>query len=71
LLCELNVVEQVQNVCSTTIVQQAWRNGQELSVHGWIYSLQNGLLQAVSPGISGPDEISDVYRIAISFSTAE
>jgi len=71
LLCELNVVEQVQNVCSTTIVQQAWRNGQDLSVHGWIYRLQDGLLQAVSPGISSPDEISDVYRIAISSSTAD
>jgi carbonic anhydrase len=66
LLCELNVVEQVQNVCSTTIVQQAWQNGQELSVHGWIYGLHNGRIQAVSPGISGPDEISDVYRIAVS-----
>ena len=71
LLCELNVVEQVQNVCSTTIVQQAWREGRELSVHGWIYGLQNGRLQAVSPGISSPDEISDIYRIAISASTAD
>lgn len=66
LLCELNVVEQVQHVCATTIVQQAWQNGQELSVHGWIYGLHNGRIQAVSPGISGPDEISDVYRIAVS-----
>jgi carbonic anhydrase len=69
LLCELNVVEQVQNVCSTTIVQRAWRNGQELSVHGWIYRLRDGRLQAVSPGISSPTEISDVYRIAVSSST--
>lgn len=66
LLCELNVVEQVQNVCATTIVQQAWHNGQELSVHGWIYRLENGRLQGVSPGITSPDEMSDVYRIAIS-----
>jgi len=71
LLCELNVVEQVQNVCSTTIVQQAWRDGRELAVHGWIYRLQDGRLQAVSPGISSADEISDVYRIAISASTAD
>ncbi|HNI37233.1 MAG TPA: carbonate dehydratase, partial [Pseudomonadales bacterium] len=40
LLCELNVVEQVNNVCSTTIVQDAWDRGQELAVHGWIYSLR-------------------------------
>ena len=44
-LCELNVIEQVKNVCSTTIVQSAWRNGQELSVHGWIYNIENGLLK--------------------------
>lgn len=42
LMCELNVMEQVQNVCNTTIVQDAWRRGQSLSVHGWCYSLQDG-----------------------------
>ncbi len=68
LLCELNVVEQVQHVCATTIVQQAWRNGQELSVHGWVYGLRNGIIQSVSPGICGPDDISDVYRMAVSSS---
>jgi carbonic anhydrase len=45
LLCELNVVAQVRNVCQTTIVQDAWRRGQTLTVHGWIYSLQDGLLR--------------------------
>jgi len=44
-LCELNVVEQVTNVCNTTIVQDAWRRGDELFVHGWIYNIENGLLQ--------------------------
>ncbi|MBR9727118.1 carbonate dehydratase [Shewanella intestini] len=43
-LCELNVIEQVANVTSTSIVQEAWARGQELSVHGWIYSIENGLL---------------------------
>lgn len=43
-LCEKNVVEQVLNVCSSTVVQNAWRSGQPLSVHGWIYSVQDGLL---------------------------
>ena len=45
LLCELNVKEQVQNVCNTSIVQKAWSQGQELSVHGWIYNIANGLLR--------------------------
>ena len=44
-LCELNVVEQVFNVASTTIVQDAWARGQELTVHGWIYGLRDGLLR--------------------------
>ncbi|HEU0302531.1 MAG TPA: carbonate dehydratase, partial [Longimicrobium sp.] len=42
-LCELNVIEQVNNVCQTTVVQDAWARGQELAVHGWIYRLQDGL----------------------------
>jgi carbonic anhydrase len=45
LLCELNVREQVANVCSTPIVQKAWKNGKTLSVHGWIYNINNGLLK--------------------------
>ncbi len=44
-LCELNVIEQVENVCQTTIVQSAWARGQKLAVHGWIYSLKDGLLR--------------------------
>ena len=45
LLCELNVREQVANVCSTPIVQKAWKNGKTLFVHGWIYNINNGLLK--------------------------
>ena len=48
LLCELNVVEQVKNVCDTTIVTDAWRNNVELSVHGWIYNMKNGKLKSLS-----------------------
>ncbi|MGI9241959.1 MAG: carbonate dehydratase [Verrucomicrobiales bacterium] len=44
-LCELNVVEQVSNVCQTTIAREAWERGQELSVHGWIYGLKDGRLR--------------------------
>lgn len=44
LLCELNVREQVKNVCDTTIIKNAWRSGANLSVHGWIYNIENGIL---------------------------
>ena len=45
LLCELNVIEQVHNVCQTTIVRDAWKAGAELSIHGWIYGIDDGLLK--------------------------
>jgi len=53
-LCELNVIEQVKNVCDTTIVQNAWRNGAELNVHGWIYDIRNGLLKDLG-GCDSPE----------------
>lgn len=46
-LCELNVKEQVTNVCNTPIVQKAWKEGRNLSVHGWIYNINNGLLKGL------------------------
>ncbi|HLN98654.1 MAG TPA: carbonate dehydratase [Pyrinomonadaceae bacterium] len=51
-LCELNVIEQMRNVSRTTIVQSAWNRGQELAVHGWIYSLENGRLRDLGLSIS-------------------
>jgi len=53
-LCELNVVEQVTNVCNTTIVKDAWKQGDQLYVHGWIYNIKNGLLQNL--GTRSPPE---------------
>jgi carbonic anhydrase len=53
-LCELNVVEQVANVCQTSIVRDAWRRGQEVAVHGWIYGLQDGLLRDLNTTITRP-----------------
>jgi carbonic anhydrase len=44
-LCELNLVEQVRSVCQTSIVREAWARGQELAVHGWIYSVEDGHLR--------------------------
>jgi carbonic anhydrase len=51
-LCELNVIEQVVNVSQTTIVRDAWRRGQQLAVHGWIYDINDGLLRDLDTGIS-------------------
>jgi carbonic anhydrase len=53
-LCELNVVEQVANVARTTVVQAAWERGQELSVHGWVYGLRDGLLRDLGVTLDGP-----------------
>ena len=64
-LAELNVVQQVANVCHTTIVQDAWRRGQSLSVHGWIYSLADGLLRDLGPMIDSPDQIPPEYRLGL------
>lgn len=52
LLCELNVIEQVANVCNTTVVRTARKNNAELSIHGWIYGIHNGILKDLKVGIS-------------------
>jgi len=52
-LCELNVIEQVANVCNTTMVSNAWKSGQELHVHGWIYHLADGLLRDLDVTVTG------------------
>lgn len=52
LLCELNVKEQARNVCNSTIVQNAWKNGAELYIHGWIYDIENGLLNDLGSCVS-------------------
>jgi len=64
-LCELNVIEQAWNVCHTTIVQDAWEEGHELAVHGWIYGLKDGLLRDLNLCVSGADDLSEIYRLAV------
>jgi carbonic anhydrase len=64
-LCELNVIEQMANVCSTTLVQDAWARGQPLSVHGWVYGLEDGRLREASLAASSPEEALRVYRDSI------
>ncbi|MCG8344808.1 MAG: carbonate dehydratase [Chlorobiales bacterium] len=61
-MCELNVIEQVANVCNTTVVRNAWKNGQELSVHGWIYSIENGILRDLGVCVTGIGEIPAVNK---------
>ena len=53
-LCELNVIEQVSNICNTTMVENAWDKGQELTVHGWIYHLENGLIKDLNVSTYAP-----------------
>jgi len=65
-LCELNIIEQVVNVCQTTIVQDAWERGEKLSVHGWIYGIHDGLLRDLNICIDEPKEIATAYQSAIS-----
>jgi carbonic anhydrase len=56
-LCELNVIHQVRNVASDVFVQDAWARGQDISVHGWIYSIATGLITDLNVTVSGPEEI--------------
>lgn len=64
-LCELNVVEQVLNVSRTTIVQNAWGRGQELSVHGWIYGVGDGLLRDLGIRITNQNELPTARAEAV------
>jgi carbonic anhydrase len=61
-LCELNVLEQVVNICQTTIVQDAWARGQALNVHGWVYRLADGLLHDLGLCVVGPDDLAGAYE---------
>ena len=65
-LCELNVIEQSANVCQTTIVQDAWERGQDLTVHGWVYGLRDGLVRDLAFSASTSDEVSERYAAALS-----
>lgn len=65
-LCELNVIEQVLNVCQTTVAHDAWQRGQDVAVHGWIYKVQDGLLRDLKICITQPDEIGAAYQAAIA-----
>jgi carbonic anhydrase len=62
-LCELNVIEQVLNAAATTLVQSAWDRNQELTVHGWAYGLQDGLVRQLGISISSPQQLAAATKI--------
>ena len=66
-LCELNVIEQVANVCRTTIVNDAWDRGQRLMVHGWVYSLKDGRVRAMGIDVGSREELEAAYLNALSY----
>ena len=64
-LCELNVIEQVVNVCQTTVVERAWERGQEFTVHGWIYRLNDGRIRDLRMSVSSTADITTVRDAAV------
>ena len=64
-LCELNVLEQVVNVSQTTIVQDAWSRGQDVTVHGWVYSLLNGRVHDLGIDVNAIDQLPNLYAGAL------
>ena len=64
-LVELNVLEQARNVCRTTVVTDAWQRGQSVVVHGWVYGLDDGLLQDMRITVSNSDEMASSYALAL------
>ena len=64
-LCDLNVIEQVVNVCVSTVMVDAWAKGQKLSIHGWTFGVHDGLLQDLKMTISDPTELDGLYRAAV------
>lgn len=62
-LCELNVIEQVRNVCQTTIVQNAWDNGQKLTIHGWVYGIKDGLAKDLKVSFSNNEQFKKEFLL--------
>jgi carbonic anhydrase len=64
-LCELNVLEQVVNVCHNPVVQDAWKRGQRLTIHGWIYGLKDGLMHDFGITVHRPEDLQSRYDAAL------
>lgn len=65
-LCELNILDQVRNVAGTTIVQDAWGRGQDLTLHGWVYGLDDGMLRDLCLSMSSPDDVEEKSGAALA-----
>ena len=65
-LCEFNVVEQALNVCHTTVLREAWNRGQDVTVHGWVYRLADGIVRDTGFSVASLDEIAASYTAAIA-----
>ncbi|MFN4327480.1 MAG: carbonate dehydratase [Limnobacter sp.] len=65
-LCELNVIEQVKRLSESTLIEDAWDRGQDLTIHGWIYSLKDGLVRNLNMSVAGRDTIEPVYTNAVN-----
>lgn len=65
-LCELNAIEQAENVCLTTVIRDAWSRGQRLAVHGWVYSLADGIVRELGMDVESPDALDAVYAEALA-----
>lgn len=65
-LCELNVIEQVLNVAQTTVMREAWERGQQVTVHGWVYGLNDGLIHNLDMTVSRNDHVQAVYEAAVA-----
>ena len=64
-LCELNVIEQVNNVCQTTIVRDAWDRGQTLTIHSWVYGIKDGIIRNLGMSVSSAADFETQYRGAL------
>ena len=64
-LCELNAIEQAENVCLTTVVRDAWARGQKLSVHGWVYSLLDGRVRELGMDVDSAEQLQPAYQRAL------
>jgi carbonic anhydrase len=65
-LCELNAIEQAENVCLTTVIRDAWARGQKLAVHGWVYSLADGVVRELGMDVDSPEALDAVYAQAMA-----
>lgn len=65
-LCELNAIEQAENVCLTTVITDAWARGQQIAVHGWVYSLADGKVRELGMDVDSPESLEANYAWAVA-----